>query len=113
MIILHIPLLLCEETFGFWNGERHFGPSPDLERPLFLSLQRGDTLLDGFLLLLQAVQVLFEPGDLFLLGPEAWSKAGVFATTAVAAAVTAVMVAVMTFTVMPLVSTRHVLTSLP
>jgi hypothetical protein len=54
--------------------------------------------------------VLFEPSDLFLLGPEMRSKEEVFATatTTIAVAVTAVMVGLMA-----LVSTRHVLTSFP
>jgi hypothetical protein len=74
--------------------------------PLFT--QRGDALFDGFCFLPQALQILFEPGDLFLFGPEARPGAGMSTATAGAA----VMMAPMSAAMMALVSTTHILTSL-
>ena len=78
------------------------------KRRLLLSLQLGDALLDGLRFLLQTLQVLLEPGDLLILSPEAWPKAGMpLATTTTGVAVT---VASMPATVMAPRFATHVLT---
>jgi hypothetical protein len=69
-------------------------------------LQRSDALFDGLHLLLQALQILLEPGDLFFLGPKAWSGTGV--STATGATPVTVMVALMYTLVMTFRSTAHI-----
>ena len=67
-------------------------PGKFLRRELLLPLQGGDSLFGRRYLLLQALQVLLEPGDLLLCGPEAWPKGEMLTATA-AAAVMAMMAA--------------------
>jgi hypothetical protein len=84
-------------------------------RGLLLPLQRGDALFDRRYLLLQALQVLLEPGDLFLLGPEAWPKGEMLTAAAAAAAMpvmAAFVMASMPATMVPLRFTTHDITSL-
>lgn len=57
-------------------------PAKFLRRGLLLPLQGGDSLFDRRYLLLQALQVLLEPGDLLLCGPEAWPKGEMLTATA-------------------------------
>lgn len=65
----------------FVNEEGRIGPLLYLSR-LLLPPQSHDALFDGLGFLLQVFQVLFEPGDLFSFGPEAWPKVGTLTPSA-------------------------------
>ena len=106
----------CDTLHSLLDGEGHFDPSLDLEGCLPLPTQSGDALFDGPCFPPQALQILFEPGDLFCVGPKAWPRTGMPPTTAGSAMMSHMLtaparVAVMV-TVMALMSTAHVLTSL-
>jgi hypothetical protein len=86
---------------------------------LLLLLQSSDALLNRFLFLLQALQVLLEIGDLIFSGPEGRPKVGVTAAAATATAIAAataaptVVMALMPSTLMRLTSASatHIVTS--
>ena len=90
---------------GSCNYSRH------LKRGLLVSPQRRDALIDHLCFFLQISQVILEPGDLLLFGPEARPKGRMSTATAAPASVVAAMMSPVPATLVALMFATHAITS--